>query len=403
MNENQKVNFINGVLNSALKDETLKELFESKLNQLQISTTSALEILKMSSRTLKGILDGSQKTFDHTALLKIASLLQEPREKVVKLYFDSLAEKHPIATTATPEKIEFIKANFPLAILKKNKFIESITDFDEIEKKICSRLGLKSIFEYRKPQMDVAFSSGDHFKPQNELTRAFWIAAAKSCFEEIDNPYDFRPQALADYFPKLRWQSTDVEHGFLNVVRHLFKMGVTVIYQPPLHTLQLRGATFAVNDKPCIVITNYVGFYSTLWFALIHEILHVIFDWQEIKSNSYHLSDDSSTDISVKEKEAETNKYARQYLFSNEKAKKIKPFLNDISYVKEYALDNHVHESIIYAFNAFDNGRDDRQAWARARRYDGDIKKCVKKIDISWDNNERLENIFRKLKTEIYN
>ena len=108
MNENQKDKFIKNILNSALKEETLKDLFENKLNQLEISTTSALEILKMSSRTLKGILDGTQKTFDHTALLKIASLLQEPREKVVKLYFDSLSEKHPIVATATPEKIEFI-------------------------------------------------------------------------------------------------------------------------------------------------------------------------------------------------------------------------------------------------------------------------------------------------------
>lgn len=403
MNENQKDKFIKDVLSSALKEVTLKDLFESKLNQLEISTTSALEILQMSSRTLKGILDGTQKTFDHTALLKIASLLQEPRERIVKLYFDSLAKMHPITTSSSPEKIEFIRANFPLAILKKNKFIDSITDFNEIEQRICSRLGLKSIFEYRVPKMDVAFSSGDHFKPANELTRAFWIASAKSCFEEIDNPYPFNPQGLANYFPKLRWQSTDEEHGFLNVIKHLYKLGVTVIYQPPLHTLQLRGATFAVNDKPCIVITNYVGFYSTLWFALVHEILHVIFDWQEIKSNSYHLSDDGNSDLSVKEKEAETNKFARQYLFSDDKAKRIKPFLSDISYVKEFAMDHHVHESIIYAFNAFDTGANDRMAWARARRYDGDIKKSVKKVDLSWTNKEPLESMLRRLKSEIYN
>jgi HTH-type transcriptional regulator / antitoxin HigA len=403
MNENQKDKFISNILSSALKDETLKELFESKLNQLQISTTSALEILGMSSRTLKGILEGTQKIFDHTALIKIASLLQEPREKVVKLYFDSLEERHPIISTTTPEKIEFIKANFPLAILKKDKFINNITDFDHIEKRICSRLGLKSIFEYRRPQMDVAFSSGNLFKPQNELTRSFWIAAAKACFEEIDNPYKFDQQALADYFPKLRWQSTDVEHGFYNVIRHLYKLGVTVIYQPPLHTLQLRGATFSVNDKPCIVITNYVGFYSTLWFALIHEILHVIFDWGEIKANAYHLSDDSNPDLSVKEKEAETNKYARQYLFSQDKAKKIKPFLNDITYVKEFAIDNHVHESLIYAFNAFDTGNNDRMAWARARRYDGDIKECIKPVDYPWDDSKPIDEFVKRKKLELYN
>lgn len=403
MNDNQKDRFIKNVLNSALKEESLKELFETKIAQLKISQTSALEILGISSRTLKGILDGSQKMFDLTALPKIASLLQEPKERVIKLYFDSLEEKHPTAPNVTAEKIEFIKENFPLAILKKNKFIDNITDFNHIEERICSRLGLKSIFEYKKPSIDVAFSSGNMFKPQNELTRSFWIASAKAIFEEIDNPYRFNQQALADYFPKLRWQSTDVEHGFLNVIKHLYKMGVTVIYQPPLHTLQLRGATFSVNEKPCIVITNYVGFYSTLWFALVHEILHVIFDWEEIRTNSYHLSDDNNTDLSVKEKEAETNKYARQYLFSQEKAQKIKPFLNNISFVKEFALDNHVHESIIYAFNAFDTGNNDRMAWARARRYDGDIKESIKQVDYSWENEKKVDEFIKSKKLEVYN
>lgn len=403
MNEGQKDRFITDILKSALKEDTLKELFDSKLAQLKISTTAALEILEMSSRTLKGILDGSQKTFDHTALIKIANLLQEPREKVVKLYFDSLEEKYPIVSATTPEKITFIKENFPLAIFKKDKFIDNITNFNHIEKRICDRLGLKSIFEYRKPQMDVAFSSGNSFKPENELTRAFWIAAAKASFEEIDNPYEFNPDELAEYFPKLRWQSTDEEHGFSNVIRHLYKLGVTVIYQAPMHTLQLRGATFSVNEKPCIVITNYVGFYSTLWFALIHEILHVIFDWEEIKANAFHLSDDSNPDISLKEKEAETNKYARQYLFSHDKAKKIKPFLNDVSYVKEFALDNHVHVSLIYAFYAFDNGKDDRMAWARARRYDGDIKECIKSIDYPWHDPKPMDEFIKRKIIEIYN
>lgn len=403
MNENQKDKFFKDILKSALKQETLKELFENKITQLKISPTAALEILGMSYRTLKGVLEGTQKTFDHTALLKIANLLQEPREKVVKLYFDSLEEKHPIVSNTTPQKIEYIKQNFPLAILKKDKLIDNITDFEHIEKRICSRLGLKSIFEYRRPVMDVAFSSGNQFKPQNELTRSFWIAAAKSCFEEIDNPYEFNAQALAEYFPKLRWHSTDVEHGFYNVIRQLYKIGVTVIYQPPLHTLQLRGATFSVNEKPCIVITNYVGFYSTLWFALIHEILHVIFDWEEIKDNAYHLSDDGNPDLSVKEKEAETNKYARQYLFSNDKAQKIKPFLNDISFVREFAIDNHVHESLIYAFNAFDNGNKDRMAWARARRYDGDIKECIKSVDYPWNDSIPMDEYIKRKKLEIYN
>ncbi len=393
---------INSILRSAMKPETLKDLFDNKLKQLEISHTSALDILGISYRTLKGILDGSQKTFDHTHLLKIASLLQVPREEVIRLYLNTLEEAHPTQTSITPEKIKFIKDNFDLGILKKDGFIDSITDFPQIEKKLLSRLGLKSIFEYRKPDIHVAFSSGS-LKLRNELTRAFWIASAKTCFLEIDNPYEYDKQAFLDYFPRIRWQSTDVKHGMRNIIKALYRLGITVIYQPRLHTLQLRGATFSVNDKPCVVLTNYVGFYSTLWFALIHELLHVIFDWEDIRVNKYHLSDDSIEDLAVKEKEFETDKFARQYLFSIEKTNEVRPYLNDNNYVKRFATDNHVHPSLIYTFNAFDVGSRDRMAWPRARRQDADIKECIESIDIPWQESLQFEKIMSNLKSQLYN
>src|SRR5947207_12835066 len=111
MEERQKDKLIDDILNSAFKLETLKELFDNKLSQLEITPTDALEVLGVSYRTLKGILEGTQKIFDHTNLIKIANLLQEPREKIVKLYFDALESKYPTQSGTTPEKIKFIKEN----------------------------------------------------------------------------------------------------------------------------------------------------------------------------------------------------------------------------------------------------------------------------------------------------
>ena len=404
MSDNREDRFknINSILNDALKPESLKELFEKKLHDLEIAPTTVLSILDISHRTLKGILEGTKKLVDFTNLIKLANFLQVSREQVIKLYLQSLEENFPTTEICSSETIQFIKQNFDLAILKKNKVIDNLTDFAEIEKRIVCRLGLRSIFEYKKPAMDIAFSSGS-FKPKNALTRSFWIAAAKACFEEIDNPNQFDKEAILDYFPRIRWHSTDVEHGLVNVIKTLYKYGVTVIYQPPLHTLQLRGATFSVNDKPCIVLTNYVGFYGTLWFALIHELLHVLFDWEEIKINKYHLSDDSNEELSVREKEQETNKYAREYLFSSEKMSKVKPYLNDVGYVNEFAADNHIHPSLIYVFNAYDTGRTDRTAWARARRQDANIKDCIEPIDIPWDDNIAFDKVIKQRKLKLYN
>ena len=382
------------------KPESLKELFERKLIELDLNQTSVLNILGIQSRALTKILDGTQKLIDPTVLVKLAHFLQLPNEKVFKLYLDAVERNFPVET-APPEKIKFIRENFDLAVLKKAGFINSLTDFNHIEQRLLARLGLRSIFEYRKPPIDIAFSSG-YFKQESSLTRGFWIKAAMACFEEIDNPNDYDREKLITLFPQLRWYTMNEERGISEVIRLLYRVGVTVIYQPPLQTLQLRGATFSVNDKPCIVLTNYVGFYATLWWGLIHELYHVLFDWDEILTNKYHLTDDSNEQLSVQERESMADNFAREYLFSNEKLKTLRPFIQDASYVGDVAKDNHVHPSIIYAFNAFDTGKNDRKAWARARRHSPDIKEVIKKIDLPWEDAHRVEEIFEVRKSLIY-
>lgn len=397
---NDRFKDIDDLLNGIIKPErvTLKQLFEDKLHEFKIAPTAAYKIIGIQSRTIKGMLNGSQKKIDITNLIKIANFLQLPKTRVAELYLEAVEENFP-TYNISPEKIDFIKKNFDLAVLKKAGLINNITDFEHIENRIVARLGLRSINEYKKPSVDVAFSSG-LFKPENDNTRAFWIKAATVCFEEIDNPYPYDRQALVKIFPSFRWHTMNVERGLEEIIKALFKVGVTVIFQPPMQTLQLRGATFNYNDKPCIVLTNYMGFYSTLWFALIHELYHVLFDWEEIKRNKYHLTDDSNEQLSVRIREEEADNFAREYLFSKEKIRKIRPYLNDLSYVKEYAVENNIHHSFIYVFNAFDLQKDNRKAWAWARKLSPSVEDSIKSIDIPWD--KPVEETLQIIKPNIY-
>ena len=107
--------------------KSLRALFELRIHELNISTNVALDILGMQIRTLNGILSGSQKTVDFTNLIKLASFLQLPKERVMVLYLEELEKNFPDTTYATPEKIDFIKKNFDVSALKKVGLIESIT------------------------------------------------------------------------------------------------------------------------------------------------------------------------------------------------------------------------------------------------------------------------------------
>jgi HTH-type transcriptional regulator/antitoxin HigA len=390
---------VDALLGGLFHSEGLRERFDNKIRELGISPTAATNIIGVQLRALNGILDGNQKTIDITIISKLASFLQLPREKIVNLYLDEV-EKNFSTNTISADKIEFIKANFDLAVLRKAKWIESITDFAHIEKRIVARLGLKSILDYKKPAVDVAFCVGTR-ELKNELTRAVWIGAAQACFEEIDNPYRYDRDALVKLFPRLRWYTTNAERGFSEVIRLLYQVGVTVVLQPSLPTLQLRGATFNHNGKPCIIVTDYVGFYPTLWFALFHELYHVLFDWEEIKENQYHITDDDNSQLSMQEREKEANDFAGEYLFSKEKVAFVKRLLTDEVYVKRVAADNQVHPSVVYAQCAFHLPKS-RSAWILLRNHSPAASETVNKFGIALENGEPVEELVQPLKKTLY-
>ncbi|MCS3797187.1 ImmA/IrrE family metallo-endopeptidase [Niastella sp. OAS944] len=395
---------IDNLILDLFSPDTLKDVFEKRLTELKISTTTASEILDIDYRAMINIIHGTKKIADFTNLIKIANFLQLSTSEVARLYINTLEKNFPEQSIISPEEIKFIKENFDLAALKKAKFIKSITDFNEINTKLTKALGLRSILDYQKPSGDVAFSAGKR-KPKTENNRSQWIAFAKETFEEIHNEHDYDRKELVEYFPKIRWHCTNIEFGLPSVIKDLFKMGVTVIYQEALPALHLRGATFAVYDKPCVVLTNYRGFYPTLFFALIHELFHVLFDWEEIKVNGYHLSDDDENELSVKAKEDEADSFAREYLFSKEKTKFLKPYLNNNpAFVEKFTTDNHVHPSFAYVFNAFDLGKTHRWAWALANSFNpkNEMEVLLGKLRNPWENLQPVKEHARYLKN-IFN
>ena len=390
---------IDTLLGGLFPSATLKELFEQKTQALDISPTVAANILGVQLRALNGVLNGTQKVIDITVISKITNFLQVPREQIVNLYLQAVEKNFPTATISA-RKVEFIKDNFDLAVLRKAKWIDNITDFGHIEKRLIARLGLKSILEYRKPSVDVAFCVGP-FEPKNGLTRAAWIKAAQACFEEIDNPHLYNRDELIRLFPRLRWYTMNEKRGLPEVIGLLHRVGVTVVLQQSLPTLQLRGATFNYNGKPCIALTDYVGFYPTLWFALFHELFHVLFDWDEIKENQYHVTDEENTQLSVQEREREANTFASEYLFSAEKVEAVKRHLNDTVFVNQFAADNHVHPSIVYTQCAYAMPKS-RSAWALARKNSPLASECIEQFGAAIEGGEQVEEIMRPLKTIMY-
>lgn len=349
---------------------SLRELFELKLVELNINQTQALKAMEIASRALNSMLNGDSSV-DVFSLVKLSRFLEIPQTEAVNLYLNSLKFTNE-DTISSLEKRNFILKNFDVNELKKEGVIKNAKDFEEIEKTLCEIFHYDSIFDYRRDVLHPALSAGKLYD-KNPMSD-YWIEYSRQVFRKINNTHPYDQKSLIEYFPTIRWHSQNVEKGLWEVIRSLYRIGITVIYLPKLKKLHIRGATFSVNKKPCIVLTNYRGFYPTLWFALLHELHHVIFDWEDIKLNSFHLSDKNDA------VEATADKFAKDYLFSEDKMRELLPHINNKKYVIEYCRNHHVHESIFYAFVAFE-----RNSWGWYSNQMPKIDDCLKVVkDISY-------------------
>ena len=385
--------------------ESLDELFSQQLKNLNIPKTTAIKIMGMTTRTLDGILTGEQKMLDYTQLVKLSNFLGISLEHGAKLYLEKLQEMHPLVSeTKSTDVINFVNEKFNLAELRKVGLIKSLTDYDEIVNSICKYFGLGKISDYSEPEMSIAFSAGKRAKQNCSINN--WIYLAEQTCIELRNPNPYNREKLIDYFPNIRWQSMDVENGLVNVIKHLYQLGITVVFVPSFPSLHIRGATFSVNDKPCIALTDYVGFYPTLWFGLIHELFHVLFDWNEILLSNYHVSQDSEKGFdSETPGEKEADNFARQYLFSEEKTLESSRFINNEDYIRHFAVSNNVHPSFVYVFYAFDAPKSDKFAWGRAKKHNPlvAIDKLKSKVQHNFESGISFSEHIKKIRNTIYN
>ena len=342
-----------------------------KLKVLQINQTQALEAMQIESRALHALLAGTSSRVDILSLLKLSHFLDISQTEAINLYLNSL-KKINDEQISLLERRKYILQNFNLSELKNEGIIESTADFDYVENTLVKYFDYNSIFDYRKDVLNPAYSSTK--VSSNSQMLEYWTEFSRQVFWKIYNTNPYDRKALIDYFPTIRWHSMNVEKGLWEIIRVLFKMGITIIYLPKFSKLHIRGATFSVNKKPCIVLTDYKGNYATLWFALLHELHHVLFDWDDILINSYHISD--VTDLYTKvEVEDVANQFAKDYLFSDEKLEDVLPHINNRSFIESYARLNHVHESIAYTMLAYKKNN-----WVWLKQFLPDINKCLKTV-----------------------
>ncbi len=266
---------------------SLKELYIAKRNSLKLSDRQIQKMLGMDPKTLNPILDGEAKQINFVNVIKLAHFLGISVNDLIKVYVPDLDSKQ-IGDIQRAREAGYIVEYFDVSILNKIKFFKSGSSSHEMSEKIKTFFNLNTLYSYSEDSLQSAFSRTK--KNSNDLMRNFWVKSALVQFEVIANPNNYNRKELIDLIPKIRPHTRDVEYGLIKVLKALYLVGVTVIFQPSIEKLQVRGATMVVNKKPCIVLSDLQNNYSTLWFTLLHELHHVLYDIDEIEKRTYHIS-----------------------------------------------------------------------------------------------------------------
>ncbi|MGG7035746.1 MAG: ImmA/IrrE family metallo-endopeptidase [Flavobacterium sp.] len=336
---------IENLLNSIFSkpDYDIKDIFEQKLIEYNLSKTKALKLLNIDKDVFEEIINGTAKQPNLINIVKIAEFLGIEVNSFINVVLKNQSPEN-IASIDNARKATFIVKNFDIKALTKLGFFDSDYSTTDLVEKVLNYFGYSSINEFEEELDEPLYSRVK--KNHSDKMKDFWIKSAYQTFKIINNPNEYDRERLKDLIVKIKPYSQDVSNGLLTVCRALYNIGVTVIFQNYLTTTQVRGATFILEDKPCIVITDFNKNYPALWFTLLHELNHVLFDFETIEKSSYHLSDEN--DLFLIEDQANT--FARNFFMSEEKFQFVKRYINNPYLVTKFANEIEIHPSIVYSF-----------------------------------------------------
>lgn len=383
---------ISDILNKSFEysGPSIEDLLNDKLEIAGLTKTQFEKLSGMERRSLDAILDKTSKQTDIIKLLKLAEFLEVDFIELLIIHFkDRPAEE--ISELQNSMDITFINKYFDIKTLGSLGFIKKNDRIDELKNRICNYFDLQSIYEYER-ELNEAFYSRTK-KSFSDKMKDFWIKSSYKYFELINNPNEYDRQNLIDLIPKIKPYTQNVEDGLLTVFQALYNIGVTIIFQPSLPKTQIRGATFLINNKPCIVITDLNKNYATIWFALIHELHHVLFDLDTIAKTHYHLSGEPDLFLIQEDK---ANEFASEYLLSSEKMRYIEKLIHNKFMVEKFAKECQIHPCIIYSQYQWRQSQKGNDYWALFKENFPSVSNITKRLNITnWDVESIKETVLK--------
>lgn len=352
------------------EDLSLREMLSRFLLENEITDTAISDELGVTRATLSKFLRGEAdlKFMQAIRLMKILGLSEG---EFIAVYCKGKDTEDQ--SLERLEKVSYIAKNFDVSVLKKLGIITSRAKVEEYETCICHFLGIKSIYEYDDTSlMPVLFSKSNRQVQEEKESKmtAFWLRCAIRSFLTIGNSNEFDREMLLRLLRRAAEFTEDEKRGYYRFVLVLYQIGVTVLTQAYTTGTKAHGGTMILNGKPYIVVTDMGKKYHKLWISLLHELYHVINDFELLETLNYHYSTPDTPDLFLNEQKADL--FALNVLIPPTIQDKLVKVIPSPFKVKALAKELHVSSSIIYGvyLESLPNGKLKNKQFAQYNKED---------------------------------
>ena len=382
---------------------SLRELLQKFLDENEILVSSIASEIKVHIDTLQKFLSGETdlKFMQAIRIMKILGLTDEELISSYSKNFDIEAEKE---TLENLEEIAFVTQNFNIPELKKMGIISPRAKLNEYATYICKFFNFSSIYQYNDTSLTPTLFSKSRRKvlaeKESKMTN-FWLKCAIHSFNQIGNPHEYDKELLTQLIKRSSEFTKDTVYGYYRFILVLYQLGITVLTQPYTTKTKAFGGTLVLNGKPCIIITDMGKKYHKLWLSLMHELYHVINDYEMLETMEYHFSTPNEPDLLINEEKAD--QFALDILIHPSIQENLAKIIDFPIKVKALANELGVADCIIYGvyLEGLPNGPIKNNMFARLSKYLLPSEIATKNILFDPIKKRSLENAIETMRNKL--
>lgn len=316
---------------SALTSVPTGKVIKNYLDEFGISQKELSARTGVSEKHLSHLLNGSSRLTEELALKLEKVLPSVPASYWLTYeakYREALAREKASMLSFSEEELNTLGKRFSF----KEVFKGLNWDLPKQANEMLSLLKISDYANFEKTYSHLVVPDGNDLE---SITIWLNLCRERAELQEEEITESFDPRTVRRLLPELKALAgnEDVAFSLANATKWLNDKGVYLVVQEAITNCKVRGALTYHRKKPAIFLSLRFKTHDHIWFALAHELGHLLLH-PNGKETSLTFEDDADTLSSMQEEEA--NSFARDF------------FIDDKAYKAFVALGVPTKKSIIH-------------------------------------------------------